>query len=72
MLGSNFPKLGGDDEMDMSNIEDTVLSPLSSSTYPVPTVERGLGEHYGHRTLLLYNRATLVPIGPVATARTSD
>jgi len=72
MLGANVPELGGDDEMDMSDTEDTVLSPLSSPTCTASTVERDLGEHYEHPSLSSYNRATPFPIGPAVIARISD
>jgi len=72
MLGANVPKLGGDDEMDMSDTEDTVLSTLSSPTYTASTVERDLGEHCEHPTLSSYNCATLFPIDPAVIARNSD
>jgi len=72
ILGANVSKLGVDDEMDMSDTEDTVLSPLSSPTCTASTVERDLGEYYEHHTLSSYNRATLFPVGPAVIARISD
>ena len=55
----NVPKLRGDNEMDVSETDDIILSPVSSPAHTASTIEHDLAEQHEHPALLSCEYITL-------------